>query len=124
METLRTEAVVIGSGPGGYVAAIRLGQMGKKVVVVERELVGGVCLNVGCIPSKALITASKRYQHTKHDETMGIHAADVRVDVARLQAWKGEVVGKMTGGVRQLLKGANCQTLLGTATFVAPHKIE
>jgi dihydrolipoyl dehydrogenase len=124
METLRTEAVIIGSGPGGYVTAIRLGQMGKKTVVVERESVGGVCLNVGCIPSKALITAGKRFEQAKHEETMGIHASDVRVDVARLQAWKGEVVGKMTGGVRQLLKGANCQTLMGTATFVGPRKLE
>jgi dihydrolipoamide dehydrogenase len=103
---------------------VRLGQLGKKVVVVEKEFVGGVCLNVGCIPSKALITASKRYEHTKHDETMGIHASDVRVDVARLMTWKGEVVNKMTGGVRQLLKSVNAQTLMGTATFVAPHKIE
>jgi dihydrolipoamide dehydrogenase len=124
MDSLRADVVVIGSGPGGYVAGIRLAQLGKKTVVVERDQVGGVCLNVGCIPSKALITASKRYEHAKHEEVMGIHAADVRVDVARLQAWKGEVVGKMTGGVRQLLKAAGAQTLAGNATFVAPHKLE
>jgi dihydrolipoamide dehydrogenase len=123
-ETLKTEVVVIGSGPGGYVAAIRAGQLGKKVVCIDKEFVGGVCLNVGCIPSKALIQASKSYEHAKHNETMGIFASDVKVDVARLQAWKGEVVGKLTGGVRQLLKGAGAQFISGTATFVAPRKLE
>ena len=59
METLRVDALVIGSGPGGYVAGIRLGQLGKKTLVVERDKAGGVCLNVGCIPSKALINAAK-----------------------------------------------------------------
>src|SRR3954462_3315241 len=113
METLKTEVVLIGSGPGGYVAAIRAGQLGKKVVCIDKEFVGGVCLNVGCIPSKALIQASKSYEHAKHNETMGIFASDVKVDVARLQAWKGEVVGKLTGGVRQLLKGAGAQFISG-----------
>jgi len=123
-ETLKTEVVVIGSGPGGYVAAIRAGQLGKKVVCIDKEFVGGVCLNVGCIPSKALIQASKSYEHAKHNETMGIFASDVKVDVTRLQAWKGEVVGKLTGGVRQLLKAAGAQFISGTATFVAPRKLE
>jgi dihydrolipoamide dehydrogenase len=124
METLKTEVVVIGSGPGGYVAAIRAGQLGKKVVCVEKESWGGVCLNVGCIPSKALITASKEYARAKHNETMGIFAADVKLDVAKLQAWKGEVVKKLTGGVQQLVKGAGGQLLQGTATFVAPRALE
>jgi dihydrolipoamide dehydrogenase len=91
---------------------------------VEKEYAGGVCLNVGCIPSKALITAAKHYEHAKHDEVMGIFASDVRVDVARLQAWKTEVVNKLTGGVRTLVKGAGGQIIMGTATFVAPKKIE
>src|SRR3954452_17728846 len=124
METLKTEVVVIGSGPGGYVAAVRAGQLGKKVVCVEKEYWGGVCLNVGCIPSKALISASKAYDHAKHNETMGIFASDVRVDVNRLQTWKSEVVKKLTGGVQQLIKGASGQLLQGTATFVAPRKLE
>ena len=98
METLRTEVVVIGSGPGGYVAGIRLGQLGKKAVVVEREYVGGICLNVGCIPSKALISAAKAYEKAKHNETMGIFASDVRLDVARMQTWKGEVALNRTQG--------------------------
>ncbi len=125
METIRTDAVVIGSGPGGYVAGIRLGQLGKKCVAVERDAVGGVCLNIGCIPSKALISAGKSYEKAKHgDEIMGISTTGVKVDMARLQAWKGEVVGKMTSGVKLLLKSANAQTLLGTATIVGPGKVE
>jgi dihydrolipoamide dehydrogenase len=124
METLRTEVVVIGSGPGGYVAGVRLGQLGKKAVVVEREYVGGICLNVGCIPSKALITAAKSYEKAKHNETMGIFASDVRLDVARMQAWKGEVVNKLTSGVRALLKSAGTQLVLGEAKFVDPRRIE
>jgi dihydrolipoamide dehydrogenase len=122
METIRTDAVVIGSGPGGYVAGIRIGQLGKKVIVVERENVGGVCLNVGCIPSKAVIQASKQFEIAKHNP-MGI-VAEPKLDFGRTQAWKGEVVGKLTGGVRQLIKGAGGQLIAGTATFVSPKRIE
>jgi dihydrolipoamide dehydrogenase len=124
METLKTEVVVIGSGPGGYVAAIRAGQLGKKVVCVEKEQWGGVCLNVGCIPSKALITASKEFDRARHNETMGIFSSEVKLDVAKLQAWKGDVVKKLTGGVQQLIKSAGGQLLQGTATFVAPRTLE
>jgi dihydrolipoamide dehydrogenase len=106
------------------VAVIRLGQLGKKTIIVEREAIGGVCLNVGCIPSKALITASKHYERTRHNETMGIVAGEVRLDVGRLMAWKSEVVAKPTGGVKQLLKAAGAQTLMGTANLVAPRKVE
>ncbi len=124
METLRADAVVIGSGPGGYVAAIRLGQLGKQVICIEKESVGGVCLNVGCIPSKALISAAKSYEHARHNETMGVIAKDVSLDVARMQAWKGEVVNKLVGGVKTLFKGSNVKLVVGTATFVGPHKLE
>ena len=124
METLRTEVVVIGSGPGGYVAGIRLGQLGKKCIVVERDLVGGVCLNVGCIPSKALISASKTYEKVQHGEVMGLFAKELRVDVQKLQSWKTEVVNKLTTGVRQLLKSAGTQLVLGDAMFTAPKRLE
>jgi dihydrolipoamide dehydrogenase len=124
METLKTKAVVIGSGPGGYVAGIRLGQLGVPAVCIEKGDVGGVCLNVGCIPSKALITASKTFDKVKHDEMMGIVAPDVRIDVARMQTWKSEVVNKLTGGVRQLLKAAGTQLVLGEAVFTAPNRVE
>jgi dihydrolipoamide dehydrogenase len=122
METLKTDAVVIGSGPGGYVAGIRLGQLGVKCIVVEREFAGGVCLNVGCIPSKALIQASKNFELVKHNP-MGI-SAEPKLDFTRTQAWKGEVVGKLTGGVKQLLKGAGTQLVMGTATVTAKNRVE
>jgi dihydrolipoamide dehydrogenase len=124
MDTLRTEVVVIGSGPGGYVAGIRLGQLGKRTIVVEREAPGGVCLNVGCIPSKALISAGKLAEKAKHGADMGIVVSDVKIDMAKLQAWKGSVVSKLTGGVKMLLDKAGSQLVQGEASFVGPKRIE
>ncbi len=124
METLRTDAVVIGSGPGGYLAGIRLGQLGKQVIVVERRAVGGVCLNVGCIPSKALITAAKTFDKTRTAEKMGLIIDGARIDVPRMQAWKGEIVDKLTSGVRQLIKGAGGKLLLGEGKIVRPGLVE
>ena len=121
--TLRTDAVVIGSGPGGYVCGIRLGQLGKQVIVVEKDEPGGICLNVGCIPSKALITAAKTYDKFHGAEAMGLFADNVRVDMGRLQAWKGDVVKKLTGGVQQLLKGAGAKLLFGSAEIVGPNRV-
>lgn len=122
METLKTDVVVIGSGPGGYMAAIRLGQLGVKCINVEKEYVGGVCLNVGCIPSKALIQASKQLEFAKHNP-MGV-VAEPKLDWAQTQKWKGEVVGKLTGGVKQLLKSANVQVVMGTATVTGRNRVE
>ena len=125
METVRIQALVIGSGPGGYVAAVRLGQLGKQVICVERENSGGVCLNVGCIPSKALITAAKYYDHARdHGKVMGINADGATLDFGRTQAWKSEVVTKLTGGVKLLIKGAGGKFVQGTATFVGPTTVE
>jgi dihydrolipoamide dehydrogenase len=109
------DAVIIGAGPGGYVAGIRLGQLGKKALVVDREKPGGVCLNVGCIPSKALINASKLYDKMQHGAELGLLADNVRVDMEKLQAWKDGLVAKLTGGVRTLLKVNGCDYLNGRA---------
>ena len=124
MQNIRTDVVVIGSGPGGSVAAVRAGQLGKKVVGVEIERVGGVCLNIGCIPSKALINAAKQYEKLSHLEAMGIAVTGATIDIAKLMAWKGTVVDKMTGGVRQLIKSAGGQLLLGTAKLRSPRIVE
>ena len=78
--SLELDTVVIGSGPGGYVAAIRAAQLGKKVAIVEKDAIGGVCLNVGCIPSKALINVGHRYQESLNSETFGITSKDVKID--------------------------------------------
>jgi dihydrolipoamide dehydrogenase len=106
------------------VAGIRLGQLGKKALVVERDKPGGICLNVGCIPSKALINASKLYDKVRHGSDIGILADNVRVDMTRMQTWKDEVVGKLTGGVRTLLKANNCDYRQGTARFTGPRTVE
>lgn len=124
METLTYTAVVLGAGPGGYPCAIRLAQMGMKTLCIEREYWGGVCLNVGCIPSKALITAGKRYEEVLHADKMGIEiSGKPTINMGKLQAWKGEVVGKLTGGVRTLLKANKADMMVGEATFVGPHAL-
>jgi dihydrolipoamide dehydrogenase len=123
-ETVRVDALVIGAGPGGYVAGIRLGQLGKKALVVERDKPGGICLNVGCIPSKALINAAKLYDKVSHGADIGILADNLRVDMGRMQVWKEDVVGKLTGGVRALLKSNGCDYRQGSARFTGPRTVE
>jgi dihydrolipoamide dehydrogenase len=116
MSATQVDAIVIGSGPGGYVAGIRLGQLGVKTVVVERENAGGVCLNVGCIPSKALIHAAKTFDKLGHAGDMGIVVkTPPTIDVARLQEWKGGIVKKLTSGVKALLKGNKAEFVAGAA---------
>ncbi len=112
----RVDCVVIGSGPGGYPTGIRLGQLGVKTVVVEKEYAGGVCLNVGCIPSKALIHAAKTFEKLGHSADMGIQVKEAPgVDMAKMQEWKSGIVNKLTGGVKQLLKAAGTELVMGTA---------
>src|SRR6266850_2771256 len=116
MAEQRFDAVVIGAGPGGYPAAIRLGQLKIKTCVIEREYMGGVCLNVGCIPSKAVIHASKMFDKMSHADELGISiASKPTLDMTKLQTWKGGVVTKLTGGVRTLLKGNGVDIVEGSA---------
>ncbi len=115
---MQFDAIVIGAGPGGYPCAIRLAQLGKKVAVIEEDKVGGVCLNVGCIPSKAMIQAAHRYRDAQHGEKFGVKTEGVTFDMGAMQAWKNEqVVGKLVSGVRQLLKGNGVHTIAGRAEF-------
>ncbi|MGG0890752.1 dihydrolipoyl dehydrogenase [Cytobacillus horneckiae] len=115
---IETDTIVIGSGPGGYVAAIRAAQLGQKVTIVEKGEVGGVCLNVGCIPSKALISAGHRYETATESDAMGIKAENVTVDFSKVQDFKAGVVKKLVGGVQGLLKGNKIETVKGEAYFV------
>ncbi|UII57246.1 dihydrolipoyl dehydrogenase [Cytobacillus spongiae] len=115
---IETDTLVIGAGPGGYVAAIRAAQLGQKVTIVEKGTLGGVCLNVGCIPSKALIAAGHRYETAIHSESIGITAENVKVDFSKVQQWKAGVVKKLTGGVEGLLKGNKVDIVRGEAYFV------
>ncbi|MEM9067273.1 MAG: dihydrolipoyl dehydrogenase [Myxococcota bacterium] len=118
------EAIVIGAGPGGYVAAIRLGQLGIKTLCVEKEYWGGVCLNWGCIPSKALIAASGLAHRMQHSQHMGITVEGLKVDVAAMQKWKDGIVKKLTSGVKSLVKGNGADLAFGSARFVNKTTIE
>ena len=116
-----TDLLVIGAGPGGYVTAIRAGQLGLDVTLVEKDAYGGTCLNEGCIPSKALITAADTAEGARDAEPMGIHA-DPAVDMARTKAWKDEVVDQLTGGVEKLCKANGVNLVEGRAEFAGAKK--
>lgn len=114
---IETDTIVIGAGPGGYVAAIRAAQLGQKVTIVEKGELGGVCLNVGCIPSKALLHVSHVFQESKNSEDLGIIAKDVELKFEKVQEFKKSVVNKLTGGVEGLLKGNKIEIVKGEAYF-------
>ena len=118
------DVCVIGAGPGGYVAAIRASQLGLHTAIVEREFLGGVCLNVGCIPSKAMISAAHFLHKAQHDaKNMGIHIGSIQLEMKQLVAWKQSVCDKMSGGVSQLLKGNKVNVIRGEADFQSPTEI-
>lgn len=112
------KVVVIGAGPAGYVCAIRLAQLGQEVTVVEKSYLGGTCLNVGCIPSKALIAAGALVHRIGKASAMGITADNVQVDVEKLVGWKAGIVGKLTGGVGILLEKNGVKVIDGSASLV------
>jgi len=120
------DVCVIGSGPGGYVAAIRSAQLGFKTVIVEREKLGGVCLNIGCIPSKAMIGAAHMLHRMQHDAPeMGLEfSGPVKVNMKKLKNWKQSVCDRMSGGVEGLLKGNTVEILSGDAEFVSPQELK
>ncbi|RMG96010.1 MAG: dihydrolipoyl dehydrogenase [Deltaproteobacteria bacterium] len=118
MATLETTALVIGAGTGGYPCAIRLGQLGVPTILVEKAKPGGVCLNVGCIPSKALISASKTLVKGRHAADMGITFGEPSVDMGKMQAWKRGIIKKLTTGVAGLVKANGATYREGTARFV------
>jgi dihydrolipoamide dehydrogenase len=117
------KVVVIGAGPAGYVCAIRLAQLGQQVTVVEKEFLGGCCLNVGCIPSKAMIAAGSLLHKIAEAGAMGISVKDVKLDLARLVEWKQGVVSKLTGGVGILLKSHKVEVLMGSASFAGKNTV-
>jgi len=121
--TLKTEAVVLGSGPGGYVAAIRLGQLRKETVLIEKDNLGGVCLNIGCIPSKALIRVAKLKKKLEAAKQIGVDVSGVRIDLPKVQAWKQGVVDKLTSGVEYLCKGNNVKIIKGQGAFKSSHEL-
>ncbi|MBE3595037.1 MAG: dihydrolipoyl dehydrogenase [Candidatus Carbobacillus altaicus] len=121
--TIDVDVLVIGAGPGGYVAAIRAQDLGRAVHLVERAELGGVCLNRGCIPSKALITAAHQFQSARDGEAMGFLVDGLKLDLSRLQAWKESRVQTLTGGVEKLLRGRGVEVIQGEAFFVGPNEV-
>ena len=121
MEIQHTTLLIIGGGPGGYVAAIRAAQLGIATTLVEGDTVGGTCLNIGCIPSKALIHAAHAYHQAHHymgDHSLGIHVDAARIDVAQTVRWKDGIVARLTGGVGALLKKNGVKVVKGWAQMV------
>ncbi|MEW5780870.1 MAG: dihydrolipoyl dehydrogenase [Pseudomonadota bacterium] len=127
MLTETTTLLVVGGGPGGYVAAIRAAQLGIPTVLVEGESLGGTCLNVGCIPSKALIHVADEFHRARHfagDSPLGIQVQSAAIDIARAVQWKDGVVKKLTGGVATLLKKAGARVVRGFARIVDGKTVE
>src|SRR5213083_2962469 len=118
------DVVVIGAGPGGYPAAIRAAQLGKRVLLVERDRLGGECLNYGCIPSKALIHTGNLVRAIERASERGVETGPVKVDLARLQQWKTSVVQRLVTGIGQLCKGNGVDVLSGHASFMGPNDLE
>jgi dihydrolipoamide dehydrogenase len=118
------QTVVIGAGPGGYVAAIRLAQLGKDVILVEKSsTLGGVCLNVGCIPSKAMIHAADLAHEVRHGEVMGLSVQGLTVDLPKLVAWKDGIVERLTSGVGYLCQKNGVEIVHGTAEFLTDRRL-
>jgi dihydrolipoamide dehydrogenase len=115
---------VLGAGPGGYTAAFRAADLGKKVVLIERhQSLGGVCLNVGCIPSKALLHVAKVISEADEASHHGVKFGKPKIDIDQVRAWKESVVSKLTGGLALLAKQRNVKVISGVGQFVAPHHI-
>lgn len=118
------DLVVIGAGPGGYVAAIRGAQLGMKVAIVEKDAYGGTCLNYGCIPTKALYKNAEVVDEIMHADDFGIKVKGYEIDMEKVQARKDKIVKTLSGGVGQLLKGNKVELVKGAAKLVAPGKVE
>jgi dihydrolipoamide dehydrogenase len=117
------QLIVIGAGPGGYVTAIRAAQLGRKVAIVEKDKIGGTCLNRGCIPTKALLHSANTYAGRNQFETLGLSYADIRYDMGKIHARKAQVVETLISGVSGLLKANKIDVLSGAAQITAPGKV-
>ncbi len=123
-KTLNIEVAVIGGGPGGYAAAFRAADRGKKVAIIDdRPAPGGVCLNVGCIPSKALLHAAGLLAETRAAKNWGLDFGEPKINLEALRGWKNNVVGKLTGGILQLCKSRGVQILQGRAVFMDSERL-
>jgi dihydrolipoamide dehydrogenase len=122
---IKAEVVVLGSGPGGYTAAFRAADLGKQVVLIEKDdFLGGVCLNVGCIPSKALLHVAEVVSEARHFSELGVSYQEPEIDKEKIRAHKNKVVGRLTGGLKQLAKQRKVQVVTGYGKFTSAHTIE
>ena len=122
---IECDVLVLGAGPGGYSAAFRSADLGKKTVLVERyATLGGVCLNVGCIPSKALLHVAAVMDEAAHFESIGVNFAKPTLDIDKLRAHKSKVVGKLTGGLNTMAKARKVSVVRGAGTFIGPHRLQ
>ena len=122
---IQTEVVVLGAGPGGYTAAFRAADLGKQVVLIERyPSLGGVCLNVGCIPSKALLHVAQIIHEAAEMREWGVEFGDPQINVNKLVDWKNTVVGKLTGGLAGLAVKRNVKVIQGVGKFTSPNQIQ
>src|ERR671921_14257 len=117
------DVIVLGSGPGGYVAAIRAAQLGLKTAIVEREMLGGICLNWGCIPTKALLRSAEMFHHIKHAESFGLSAGKPGFDLKKVVARSRDVAAQMNNGVTGLMKRNKIAVHMGEAKLTAPGKV-
>lgn len=123
--TTQTDIAILGAGPGGYVAALRAAQLGAQVTIVEEKELGGVCLNVGCIPTKALLRSAEVYRACQHAEAYGLQIeGSIKPDWPAIQARKERIVRQLVGGVGILLRKAGVQAIQGRGRFVAPKALE
>ena len=125
LSDLHAEVLVLGAGPGGYTAAFRAADLGKQVVLVDRwPALGGVCLNVGCIPSKALLHAARVIAETKEMSDRGLSFASPTIEIEKLREWKDGVVSRLTGGLAGLARQRKVTTVRGTGRFVSPNQVQ
>ena len=118
------DIIIIGAGPGGYEMAERAGHHGKNVLLIEKEHLGGVCLNWGCIPTKTLLNSAKHYVHAKEAPAFGVNTGEVSFDLTRAMAWKQEVVETLRGGVAGMMKKSKVEVLYGAARLLGSRKVE
>lgn len=121
---MKKELMIIGGGPGGYVAAIKAGQQGLKVTLVEKEDIGGTCLNRGCIPTKALLKSTLLFENDKSMKSYGITAKEIKYDFIKAMKWKERVINRLTGGVKSLLEKNGIQVINGFAEFTGASEVK
>ena len=118
------DVIIIGGGPGGYLAAERLAQQKKQVLLIEKQYLGGTCLNVGCIPTKTLLNSAKHYLHAQEAPQFGVHADNIRFDMGEMAAWKKKTVETLCSGVASLMKRLKVDVAMGTGELVAAGKVK